>query len=67
MDFSALNKKSSDSFAKQRNMLKKLGKGQTLYCEVCKGALTLNLKTDQPGKGVVSCAKGCTDILLELG
>jgi len=67
MDFSALNKKTSDSFAKQRNMLKKLGKGQTLYCEVCKGALTLNLKNDQPGKGVVSCAKGCTDILLELG
>ena len=67
MDFSALNKKTSDSFAKQRNMLKKLGTGQTLYCEVCKGALTLNLKTDQPGKGVVSCAKGCTDILLELG
>ena len=67
MDFSALNKKTSDSFAKQRNMLKKLGKGQTLYCEVCKGARILNLKTDQPGKGVVSCAKGCTDILLELG
>ncbi|MCF2849680.1 hypothetical protein NH514_20855 [Pseudoalteromonas sp. ACER1] len=67
MDFSALNKKTSDSFAKQRNMLKKLGKGQTLYCEECKGPLTLDLKTDQPGKGVVCCAKGCTNILLELG
>ena len=48
-------------------MLKKLSKGQTLYCETCKGALILDLKTDQPGKGVVRCAKGCTDILLELG
>ena len=67
MDFSAVNKKTSDSFAKQRNMLKKLGKGQTLYCEECRGVLTLDLKTDQPGKGVIRCAKGCTDILLELG
>ncbi len=67
MDFSALNKKSSDSFAKQRTMLKRLGKGQTLYCEVCKGTLTLDLKSEQLGKGVVRCAKGCTDILLELG
>ncbi len=41
MDFSALNKKTSDSFAKQRNMLKKLAKGQTMHCETCKGVLTL--------------------------
>ncbi|EWH04042.1 MULTISPECIES: hypothetical protein [Pseudoalteromonas] len=66
MDFSALNKKTSDSFAKQRNMLKKLAKGHTMHCETCKGVLTLNLQTEQPGKGIVRCAKGCTDIVLEL-
>ena len=67
MDFSTLNKKASDSFAKQRNLLKKLAKGQTLHCETCKGVLTLDLQTDQPGRGVVRCKNGCTDNILELG
>lgn len=67
MDFSQLNKKASDSFHKQRTILKKLSQGKTLYCEQCGEVLTLDLATNEPGKGVVKCKKGCTDIILELG
>lgn len=48
-------------------MLKKLSQGKTLNCEQCGGVLTLDLATSEPGKGVVKCKKGCTDIVLELG
>ncbi|MBQ4801059.1 hypothetical protein J8L73_18360 [Pseudoalteromonas sp. MMG006] len=67
MDFSNLNKKASDSFYKQRNMLKQLAQGKTLKCEKCNGVLTLDLATSESGKGLVKCKKGCTDIALELG
>jgi len=66
MDFSGLNKKASDSFHQQRNMLKKLAQGKTLKCEKCANILTLDLATSEPGKGVVKCKQGCTDIALEL-
>ena len=66
MDFSGLNKKASDSFHQQRNMLKKLTQGKTLKCEKCANILTLDLATSEPGKGVVKCKQGCTDIALEL-
>uniref|UniRef100_UPI00301D96A9 hypothetical protein n=1 Tax=Staphylococcus aureus TaxID=1280 RepID=UPI00301D96A9 len=67
MDFSALTKKSSESFNQHKNLLKKLAKGQTVKCEHCQGVLTLDLKTPKPGQGVARCAKGCTEIVLELG
>lgn len=67
MDFSGLNKKASDSLHKQRNMLKQLAQGKTLKCEKCNGVLTLDLATSEPGKGIVKCKQGCTDIILELG
>ena len=67
MDFSQLNKKARDSFHKQRTILKKLSQGKTLHCEQCGEVLTLDLATSEPGKGVVKCKKGCTDIILELG
>ncbi|MBW4968253.1 MULTISPECIES: hypothetical protein [unclassified Pseudoalteromonas] len=67
MDFSNLNKKTSDSFHKQRNMLKQLAKGKTLKCEKCNSVLTLDLATSEVGKGAVKCKQGCTDIILELG
>ncbi|WP_372761643.1 hypothetical protein [Pseudoalteromonas sp.] len=67
MDFSGLNKKANDSFQQQRNMLKKLAQGKTLHCEKCKGVLTLDLATSEPGKGVIKCKQGCTDIILEIG
>lgn len=67
MDFSGINKKSSESFHKQRNMLKQLAQGKTLRCEKCNGVLLLDLATNQPGKGLVKCNQGCTNIVLELG
>ena len=50
MDFSNLNKKASDSFHKQRNMLKQLAQGKTLKCEKCNTVLTLDLATCEVGK-----------------
>jgi hypothetical protein len=67
MDFSGLNKKASNSFHQHRTMLKQLAQGKTLKCEHCKGVLTLNLATSEPGKGVIQCKQGCTDIELEIG
>ncbi len=67
MDFSGLNKKASNSFHKHRTMLKQLAQGKTLKCEHCQGVLTLNLATSEPGKGVIQCKQGCTDIELEIG
>ncbi len=67
MDFSGLNKKASNSFHQHRTMLKQLAQGKTLKCEHCNGVLTLNLATSEPGKGVIQCKQGCTDIELEIG
>ncbi|WP_404342213.1 hypothetical protein [Pseudoalteromonas mariniglutinosa] len=66
MDFTTLNKKTSESFSKQRNILKKLAKGQTIHCESCNGVLTLDLLTNQAKQGVVRCQKGCTEVILDL-
>lgn len=66
MDFSALTKKSADSFNQQKNILKQLAKGKTVKCPHCQQALTLDLKTDQQSQGVAKCAKGCTEIQLDL-
>ncbi|NMM42572.1 hypothetical protein [Pseudoalteromonas arctica] len=66
MDFSALTKRSSASFNQHKNLLKKLAKGQAVKCEVCQGILTLDLKTQQPAKGVAKCPNGCTEIVLDL-
>jgi hypothetical protein len=67
MDFSEINKKASESFHQQRNILKKLAQGRTIKCEVCNMPLNLNLNTNKADKGHVNCKKGCTDIMLELG
>ncbi len=66
MDFSALTKKSSDSFNQQRNILKQLAKGKTIKCPDCQQPLKLDLNTAQPGQGVAKCIKGCTEIQLDL-
>ncbi|KPH56746.1 hypothetical protein AMS58_20385 [Pseudoalteromonas porphyrae] len=66
MDFSALTKKSSASFNQHKNLLKKLAKGQTVKCEKCQGVLTLDLKTQQHGKGIAKCPQNCTEIILDL-
>jgi len=67
LDFSAINKSSTLSFKAQRNLIKKLGQGQTVLCKHCLKplkltALTSAVSEDETG---VRCAKGCTDIVLE--
>jgi hypothetical protein len=64
LDFSHINKSAADSFNKQRNTIKRIGKGQTVSCETCALPLTLSVSTERtPG---VSCPKGCTNITLEV-
>ncbi|MBQ4834158.1 hypothetical protein J8L70_12965 [Pseudoalteromonas sp. MMG010] len=67
MDFSAINKQASNSFHRQRNILKKLAQGQEIQCDSCNKPLSLNLNNNDDNKGLISCQAGCTHILLELG
>ena len=64
MDFSAINKTTAKSFNEQRNLIKRIGKGETVLCSTCQQPLTLSVSSKgEPG---VSCQKGCTDISLEI-
>ena len=64
LDFSAINKTTAKSFNEQRNLIKRIGKGETVLCATCQQPLTLSVSSEgEPG---VSCAKGCTRIELEL-
>jgi len=67
LDFSAINKSSTLSFKAQRNLIKKLGQGQTILCEHCQKPLKLTALTsaDSEHETGVRCVKGCTDIVLE--
>lgn len=64
IDFSQINKTAADSFNLQRNIIKRLAKGQTVLCEQCQQPLMLTL-TNEDESGI-SCAKACTQINLEL-
>lgn len=67
LDFSKINKLTALSFKEQRQMIKKLGKGDTVLCQLCNKPLTLTSVTknkDTQNNGV-RCQKGCTDISLE--
>jgi len=64
LDFSAINKSAAKSFNAQRNLIKKIGKGETVLCATCQQPLKLSVSSEgEPG---VSCEKGCTRIRLEL-
>ena len=64
LDFTPLNKAAAKSFNDQRNLIKRIGRGETVPCQVCQQVLTLSvLSNARPG---VSCKNGCTDINLEL-
>ena len=64
LDFSAINKSTAKSFNEQRNLIKRIGKGETVLCAVCKQPLTLSVSSEgEPG---VSCKNNCTCINLEL-
>jgi len=67
--FAALQKASKDSFAKQRQMMKKVMAGQKTLCSQCQQPLFLftpekntTENSNQPG---VRCKKGCTDVQLD--
>ena len=64
MDFSKINKSSSKSFHAHKNLIKKLGKGDTVLCEKCKTPLKLDVSAD--GENGICCKNGCTSIELEL-
>ncbi|WP_025822649.1 hypothetical protein [Shewanella marina] len=69
IDFSTLNKSTAKSFNDQKNLIKRLFKGQTVACEQCKQPLQLTLpanKNQLDNQHGIKCKKGCTDIQLEV-
>ena len=64
IDFSQINKAAADSFNLQRNVIKRLAKGQKVLCEKCQQPLMLTVISE--GESGVQCTKGCTQINLEL-
>jgi hypothetical protein len=67
--FAALQKASKDSFAKQKQIVKKVMAGQKVLCSVCQQPLTLVTPeqcnaTNNKNSGI-SCKKGCTDLQLD--
>jgi hypothetical protein len=64
LDFSQINKTTASSFNEQRNLIKKIGRGNTELCPTCKSPLKLSVSS--LGKTGVKCEKGCTNIELEL-
>lgn len=64
IDFSAINKTTAKSFNEQRNLIKLVGKGKTVLCEICQQPLKLSVSSE--GESGLSCHKGCTSIALEL-
>lgn len=64
LDFSKINKATAKSFNEQRNLIKKLGKGETVLCKNC--SLALKLSVSAVGEPGVFCGNGCTHIELEL-
>ncbi|MCL1144343.1 hypothetical protein [Shewanella gaetbuli] len=72
LDFSAVNDTTLASFNQQKNLIKRMMKGNTAECSECKKPLTLvlpattkNAKPNAKAPGIY-CAKGCTDIELDM-
>lgn len=64
LDFSAINKSAAKSFNEQRNLIKRIGQGETVLCTTCQQPLTLSVASNtEPG---VKCKNGCVSINLEL-
>ncbi|RTR34495.1 hypothetical protein [Shewanella atlantica] len=68
IDFSSINKTTAKSFNEQKNLIKRLFKGNTVLCETCKQPLKLVVPTENgtEKKYGVFCNKHCTDIELEI-
>ncbi|MBL4900233.1 MAG: hypothetical protein JKX76_11445 [Colwellia sp.] len=67
--FAQLQKKSKNSFAKQRQLMKKVMAGQTVLCAICQQPLLLitpqHSATTSGKDSGIRCKKGCTDIQLD--
>ena len=67
LDFSNINKSSSQSFNAQKKLIKQLFSGKSIQCQTCQQPLQLVLPTQNNTESTygVFCKKGCTDIQLE--
>jgi hypothetical protein len=67
--FAELQKKSKNSFADQRLLLKKVMAGKTVLCPTCHQPLCLQTPKNSAAVGHensgIRCKKGCTDIQLD--
>ncbi|ACJ30275.1 Conserved hypothetical protein [Shewanella piezotolerans WP3] len=68
MDFSVINDTTTKSFNEQKNLIKRVFKGNTVLCPVCKQALEMKLPTKDQQETIsgIRCKKGCTDIELDM-
>lgn len=67
--FAALQKKSKDSFFKQKQLVKKVIAGQEVLCPTCQQPLHLltpeHCSRSSSENSGIRCKKGCTDIQLD--
>lgn len=61
MDFSQLEKRQKNSFGEQKRLIKAVMAGKSVPCAKCRQPLQLQPKQDYV---VISCAKGCTELML---
>lgn len=67
--FSALQKESKNSFATQKQLIKKVLAGQEVLCSTCQQPLYIltpdKSSTSNSDNAGIRCKKGCTDIQLD--
>lgn len=63
LDFSALNKDAAASFNQQRNLIKKVLKGQQALCEYCNQSIVMTHSDKEQLS--IGCTKGCTSITMD--
>lgn len=65
-DFSAINRRSAQSYIEHKHLIKNLLAGRTVPCRHCGQPLQAQLPVaGSENAGYIRCAKGCTDIELE--
>lgn len=65
--FEAFSKQSAKSFNDQKALIKKVLAGRTMLCKSCQQVLIFNDKSDKDDiPATIRCAKGCTDIELDV-
>lgn len=60
LDFSFINKEAAASFNQQRNLIKKVLKGQKVLCEQCNQPVLMTSSDKEQVS--IGCSKGCTNI-----